>query len=247
MSIRVMSKVWDESKAKGTDLLLLLAISDNANDSGFAFPGLETLMKKTRLSRPVVMLHIDNLVASKELYLHAMQGRVHQYLVLVGKAEDEIALLIKKIEERRGGPSEYKPGKTYLRVKTGLPEGEGRVYGGGKDGFTRTVINPPLNISTDTSWIYPFYLSVFSEPVVSGEHDHLGELATLYIKEDICDALRITELRNQKQRIPRKVAYTYGILKDWAANGRPVPGSYGTTSPEFDAARLAALSEAVNG
>jgi hypothetical protein len=243
MSIRVMTKVWDSSKAKGTDLLLLLAISDNANDAGFAFPGLETLMKKTRLSRPVVMLHIDNLHAIDELYIHAMQGRVHQYIVKVGKEADEIAGMIKKIEERRGGSSEYKPGKTYLRVKTGLREGEGRVYGGGKDGFTRTVINPPLNVT----WIHEFYLSVFAETVLSVEHDLLNELPALYTKEDICDALRITGLRNQKQRIPKKVAYAYSILKDWAANGRPVPGGSNNTSPEFDAARLAALSEAANG
>jgi hypothetical protein len=51
MSISIMTLVWSESQHKGSELLLLLAIADNANDQGIAYPSLRTLAKKTRMSR----------------------------------------------------------------------------------------------------------------------------------------------------------------------------------------------------
>jgi len=40
MSIKVMSYVWEASKAKGSELLLLLAIADHAADDGYCWPGI---------------------------------------------------------------------------------------------------------------------------------------------------------------------------------------------------------------
>lgn len=57
MSIRIMTDVWEHSEAKGTELLLLLAIADYANDEGRAWPSLSTLGKKCRVGvRHVVRL-----------------------------------------------------------------------------------------------------------------------------------------------------------------------------------------------
>jgi Helix-turn-helix domain len=54
MSVTVMSRVWQLSAAKGTELLLLLAIADFADDAGRAFPSVHTLSEKVRLTeRPV--------------------------------------------------------------------------------------------------------------------------------------------------------------------------------------------------
>ena len=51
MSIKVMEWVWTNSLAKGSALLLLLAIADHANADGTgAWPSLESLSNKTRLS-----------------------------------------------------------------------------------------------------------------------------------------------------------------------------------------------------
>src|ERR671931_438908 len=50
MSIKVMNWVWDNSPTKGTELLMLLAIADNAaDDGGNAYPSIRTLARKTRL------------------------------------------------------------------------------------------------------------------------------------------------------------------------------------------------------
>lgn len=44
-----MTLVWEKSQHKGSELLLLLAIADNANDQGLAYPSIKTLARKTRL------------------------------------------------------------------------------------------------------------------------------------------------------------------------------------------------------
>jgi len=61
MSIKLMADVWEHADAKGSELLLLLAIADNANDSGEAWPGVKTLAKKTRLSKRNVQYLIRRL------------------------------------------------------------------------------------------------------------------------------------------------------------------------------------------
>jgi hypothetical protein len=50
MSIEAMSTVWKHSKRKGSGLLLLLAIADYANDDGAAWPSVDSLAKKCRMS-----------------------------------------------------------------------------------------------------------------------------------------------------------------------------------------------------
>lgn len=49
MSVHVSSWVWRESKAKGADLLLLLALADIADHSGFAWPSVDALAQHVRL------------------------------------------------------------------------------------------------------------------------------------------------------------------------------------------------------
>jgi len=45
-----MSKVWECADSSGGELLVLLAIADFCNDKGFAWPSVDTLSKKSRLS-----------------------------------------------------------------------------------------------------------------------------------------------------------------------------------------------------
>ena len=67
LSIRVMTKVWENSPQKGTALLLLLAISDFANDDGEAWPSVPTLAKKIRMSERYTQMLLGELVTEKEL------------------------------------------------------------------------------------------------------------------------------------------------------------------------------------
>lgn len=145
MSVKIIQRVWEFSKAKGVDRLILIAIADNANDAGWAYPGLKNLCEKTLVSRPTMQKHLDDLVTLGELYIHAVNGRGHHYGVLAGMETEQKNELIASIEKRRGKPSDYRPGKTYLRVKPGLPDWTRRVVGSEQDGLSRSVSNPSGN------------------------------------------------------------------------------------------------------
>jgi len=61
VSIAVMSKVWVAGPKKHLDRYVLLAIADNANSEGFAYPSIRFLANKTRLSERTVMRAIQAL------------------------------------------------------------------------------------------------------------------------------------------------------------------------------------------
>jgi hypothetical protein len=70
MSVKLMSLVWEKSDHKGSELLTLLAIADNANDeTAEAYPSLGLLSTKTRLAPRSVQYVLDKLYASGELEL----------------------------------------------------------------------------------------------------------------------------------------------------------------------------------
>ena len=81
MSIAVMSHVWKTSSHKGSELLLLLAIADHANDKGRAWPGVELLALKTRLSTRSVMRLVQNCEQSGELEVVRKKGKVNHYKI----------------------------------------------------------------------------------------------------------------------------------------------------------------------
>ncbi len=87
MSIRVMSKVWDESTHKGTELLLLIAIADNAADDGFCWPGQVYLAGKIRMNRSSVIRLTRKLEASGELYVCRSRRKGNKYIVRLGMTD----------------------------------------------------------------------------------------------------------------------------------------------------------------
>jgi hypothetical protein len=86
VSIRVMSLVWDNSRAEGSQLLLLLALADFGNDQGSQiWPSIETLARKCRRSTRSVQRDIADLEALGELAVDRKtgRGRTNSYTVLV--------------------------------------------------------------------------------------------------------------------------------------------------------------------
>jgi hypothetical protein len=76
VSIKVMNWVWEHSTAKGSELLLLLAIADTADDRGRnAFPSISTLAGKTRMSRRTVQRLVVKLETEGHLVLRREGGR----------------------------------------------------------------------------------------------------------------------------------------------------------------------------
>lgn len=74
MSIYVQSKLWEHSTQKGSSLLLLLAIADHADDNGRAYPSIDRLASKTRLSRRQVQALSSDLQNSGDLVVEENCG-----------------------------------------------------------------------------------------------------------------------------------------------------------------------------
>lgn len=92
MSIRVMSQVWEHSKQQGSALLVLLAIADFADDDGYAYPSVERLAAKARMSPRNVRYVLRQLEESGELAIEAGGGRhrsnLYRVIVQTSQAEE---------------------------------------------------------------------------------------------------------------------------------------------------------------
>ncbi len=70
-----MSHVWDHSKQNGAALLLLLAIADFADDKGMAWPAVETLATKIRMSERYVHRLIKDMEKAGEIRIDYKAGK----------------------------------------------------------------------------------------------------------------------------------------------------------------------------
>jgi hypothetical protein len=125
MSVRVMNDVWLQSTMKGSALLLLLAIADNADDQGYCWPSVVYLAKKTRLSERSITRLITILEASEELSVTRDSGRGNQYTVsfppytgddlstpakmsTAGKAIDAVETMDKETPDKNDGDPRHR-------------------------------------------------------------------------------------------------------------------------------------------
>lgn len=74
MSVRTMARVWDLSKHGGPELLLLLAIADFSDDEGNAYPAVQTLAKKCRITSRNINRALSKLKQSGELEIRLNEG-----------------------------------------------------------------------------------------------------------------------------------------------------------------------------
>lgn len=85
--------MWEHSATAGTDLLLLLAIADCADDDGTnAWPSKETLVRKTRLNTSTVRRVIHWLEAGDHLVVCRRTGRhgTNLYTVVASLAQADV-------------------------------------------------------------------------------------------------------------------------------------------------------------
>ena len=98
MSIKCMTRVWDDSSQKGGALLLLLAIADFADDAGYAFPAETTLASKIRMSPRHTRRMIAGLEQVRELFV-ARDGWRNGYVVTVGLTDAELVeVMVRRFE-----------------------------------------------------------------------------------------------------------------------------------------------------
>jgi len=77
MSVKVMGAVWEHSPQKENKLLALLAIADNANDDGWAYPSQVTLAKKCRVQRRAIQKILDDLESLNEIVIYNRVDPAH--------------------------------------------------------------------------------------------------------------------------------------------------------------------------
>jgi hypothetical protein len=93
MSIDLMSRVWKHSAHSGTELLVLLALADMANDEGICWPGKTRLAEKCRVSKRQLKRIISSLEASGELIVMrrsrvAQRWDTNMYKICAGVIHD---------------------------------------------------------------------------------------------------------------------------------------------------------------
>ena len=68
MSIKQMTKVFNDESLKGNEKLLMLALADNCNDTGVAFPSWNELIRKTSMSRGSISKWVKSLESKQLLF-----------------------------------------------------------------------------------------------------------------------------------------------------------------------------------
>jgi len=105
MSIKVMSAVWDYSRASGTPLLVLLKLADWANDDGECWPSISTIAQKCRLKDERHVKRIIHDTLERELgEVIVIPGggkssskgglRSNRYRIVVHMPEDDAAMVV---------------------------------------------------------------------------------------------------------------------------------------------------------
>lgn len=86
MSIKVMTRVWEQADYKGGALLLLLALADHSDETGISWPGIAVLSRKARLTERQTISLLHNLVNEGALDVITIPGRGNRssYAILVG-------------------------------------------------------------------------------------------------------------------------------------------------------------------
>lgn len=80
MSLRVLTLVWEHAKAEGGDLLVLLALADEARDNGGCYPGIDRIAAKARMTERNVRYVLRRLEQSGELVVVPGGGRANTNL-----------------------------------------------------------------------------------------------------------------------------------------------------------------------
>lgn len=85
MSVVASAAVWKNSKAKGGNLLVMLALADFARDDGYCWPSIDTVSKYARIGRRATQRAIRSLVDAGELAIEEGGGRhkTNTYRILV--------------------------------------------------------------------------------------------------------------------------------------------------------------------
>jgi len=141
MSIKVMSIVWAKAPIEGGGLLVLLALADNADDRGTAYPGIPYLASKARMSDRNVQRCLRQLADKGFIRItaNAGPGGSNKYRIEVEKL-NELPDDFVPLRDGKGGDNLSPPAKSH--PVTNPVEGVTSEASGGDAHVTLTVIEP---------------------------------------------------------------------------------------------------------
>ncbi|MEU4214052.1 helix-turn-helix domain-containing protein [Actinoplanes sp. NPDC026623] len=168
MSVYVTSWVWDNATTiGGNDLLVLLAIADNTDDTGAnAWPSVATLARKTRLNERTVQRITRRLAQDGHLIVEATTGgrRSNRYRIpMTQPAAAPPPPVQPPIDEvDPGSPTQTRPAPGYPQRHDAYPQPPAARHPGGPpprhDATAPPAGAPPLprrNRATRTSLTHP--------------------------------------------------------------------------------------------
>ena len=232
MSVRIMSQVWEIPTVKGTEKLVLLALADNANDEGIAWPSIGTIARKCGVSRRYAIEILNNL---ETLGLIEVQHR--------------------RIDELKNQTNIYRvviPASLGV-VNQGSLGSEAGFTRGSEAGFTRVVNQGSPKPS------FNHQLRTVKEPPQEPENSSLplsGGIFALYeqtiglIPPVLVDELKQAELdypvdwiedafKETARQGKHNWKYTKAILQSWQDNGHKRTGTKAENTPPIDPRSLA--------
>jgi hypothetical protein len=101
MSNLIMGRVFKTSKTKSNDRLMMVSIADNADDYGYAWPGMKLLANKMgNDNRNTAAVRIDMLSQTNELGVYPQKGASHHYLIFTGMTRGEVKVAIRRLAKK---------------------------------------------------------------------------------------------------------------------------------------------------
>lgn len=128
MSIRVMTSVWDDLRTQAhSELLVLLALADWANDDGYCWPTISALAAKARLSERAVQQILGRLTTTGRIrrIQGGGRGRANRYQVVTARngASETVNAIHRKENTESETPKEIHP-FGHKRVNLTTEKGE---------------------------------------------------------------------------------------------------------------------------
>jgi len=138
-----MSEVWGKYPGGGSDLLALLAMADYSDDSGYCFPSIAAIARKTRLSRSQTQRVVHKLIDEGVVTVTANMtggapGVTRRYKIIVSR-------LTGRTDAAPTG-STHATGSAGATGSTHAQDGSHPCAETGRTHATQTVIEPSLTV-----------------------------------------------------------------------------------------------------
>ena len=162
MSIACIQDIFALPKPKGAKRLLLLAIADNADDNGVAWPSMATLAQKCATSERHLGRYVKDLVAGGHLAVLRQQGHSNTYVVMVAvKNHDDFLLSIAGVAKRAKESTQYvlehielPPSFTHTATPDNIVAPD-KTVGGSSENGTKNAVTPDKIVTPPPTKLSP--------------------------------------------------------------------------------------------